>query len=280
MSVAVLLAAAGGGALALAVRELLRSAPALAAYMRSAGEALRRAGREGRVPTEAERRRLGVLAGAGLGAVAVLLIGPGPLAALAAAGPALAGWLLARRRARYRLALERSVPLMAAALADSVSAGGSLRRALIEVGASLDGPAAVELARVRADLELGVPVRGALAAMADRGGSERLGALAAAALSQERSGGDLALLLRRHSEAAEEAARAEAEARAQTAQARLTGGMVVAMPVGVALLVEMASPGFIASMLGEPASAVMLALALALQLAGYALIRRLGRVSE
>ena len=223
----VLLAAIGGGAVAVALREVLATMPSVLRQLDAALQTLALAGRENHAPTEAERRRLGVVAGSALGALAVLVSGPGPLAGVAAAGPAVAGWAVARRQRRYRLRVERDVPAIAAAIADAVAGGGSLRAALLGAGTALEGPSAVELARAAADLELGLPPREALAGMLERVPSERLEALVAAVLSQERVGGDLADLLRRHALAAAQRQRAEKEARAATAQARLTGGMVV-----------------------------------------------------
>ena len=69
--------------------------------------------------------------------------------------------------------------------------------------------------------------------------------IVAAALLQRDAGGDLARLLRDCARAAEDAARLAREARAATAQARFTGLIVVLLPLGGALLAELASPGYL-----------------------------------
>jgi tight adherence protein B len=274
----VLLAGAGGAAVAVALREALGSAPALVSQLEAAARTLVLAGRENRAPSEAERRRLGMVSGAAIFLVAVLLAGIGPVAGVAAAGPAIAGWAVAARRRRYRERVEQDVPAIASGTADAVGAGGSLRIALLGAGGTLEGPSAVELARVGADLELGMPAREALAAMSKRVGSERVEALVAAIVSQERAGGDLAMLLRRHAQAAARRQRAERDARSATAQARLTGGMVVAMPIFMGLLVELMAPGFLGGLLANPLSVVLLAVAGGLQVCGFLAIRKLGEV--
>jgi tight adherence protein B len=217
---------------------------------------------------------------AAIAALAVLIAGPGPLALAAAAGPWCVGALVAHRRERYRRAVERAIPEIAAAIADAVSGGQSVRAALIAAAASLEGPAAAELARVAADLELGSSTRDALAAMRARLRSERVDSLATALLSQQLAGGDVAGLMRRLGAAAADRDRVADEARAATTQARFTGLLVVALPAGAALFAELLQPGFISRMLGEPASAVLLLAAAALQFAGFAVIRRLGRQPE
>jgi tight adherence protein B len=274
----VLLAGAGGAAVAVALREALASGPAGAAQLEAAARTVVHAGRENRAPTEAERRRLGLVSGAAILALVVLLTGLGPVAGVAAAGPAIAGWAIGARRRRYRERVEDDVPVIASGIADAVGAGGSLRIALLGAGGTLEGPSAVELARVGADLELGVPAREALAAMSRRVGSERVEALVAAIVSQERAGGDLAMLLRRHAQAAARRQRAERDARSATAQARLTGGMVVAMPLFMGLMVELMAPGFLGGLLANPVSVVLLAVAGALQVCGFLAIRKLGEV--
>lgn len=274
----VLLAALAGGLGAVATREALAATPAAGRWLALAVEPLRRAGREGYVPTEAERRRLAVVVtvAAGLGGLIVAGSGIAPL--LAAAGPAAAGWLLARRRETYRRAVERGLPGVATAVADALAAGRSPRAALMTAASSLSGPPGAELARVRAELRLGAPTRDALADLRRRLGSPRVDAFAAAMLSQELAGGDLAVLLRRFAAAAADRDRTEADARSATAQARFTGLLVVAMPVGAALLAELLEPGFVAGLVARTGSATLLLLAAGLQLAGFAAIRRLGRV--
>jgi tight adherence protein B len=273
-----LLGAVAGGLLALAAREAVLGTPAFAAWIRRALEPLARARREGYDPSAVERRRLG-----GLGAAAALLFGllvagPGFGLPLAVAGPGAAGWAVSRGRARYRRSVERNLPEIASAVADSLSAGRSLRASLAAATASLDGPAAVELARLAAELELGAPTAEALAGLRRRLRSPRVDAFAGAVLSQQLAGGDLAGLLRRFAEGAAEQDRAAQDARSATAQARFTGLLVVAMPSGAALFAELIQPGFLGHMLASPPAAAMLCLAAALQLAGFVAIRRLARV--
>ncbi|MEO7198423.1 MAG: type II secretion system F family protein [Solirubrobacterales bacterium] len=277
-AIPVLLAAVGGGAVAVAIREAVGAMPSVMRQLEAAARTLALAGRENRTPSELERRRLGVVAGATLGLGAVLVAGPGPVAGLAAAGPAVAGWAVARRQRRYRQRVERDVPAIASGIADAVAGGGSLRLALLGAGAAMEGPTAVELARVGADLELGIPVREALGGLLRRVPSDRIEALGFAILSQERAGGDLAELLRRHAVAAAQRQRAEQEAHSATAQARLTGGMVVAMPLFMGLMVELVSPGFAATMFADPAAVLLLSAAGVLQVGGFFAIRRLGTI--
>jgi tight adherence protein B len=275
-----LIGALAGGLLAMAAREAILASPAAAAWLRLALEPLRRAGREGYAPSTRERRRL-----AGLGAAAAILAGwlLGGLEValpLSVAGPALAGWAISSRRRRYRAAVERSLPEVATAVADSLGAGRSLRASLPAAAAYLDGPPAAELARLGAELDLGAGTAEAVAAWRARMRSERVDAFAAALLSQRLAGGDLAGLLRRFAAGAAERDRVAEDAKSATAQARFTGLLVVAMPTGGALFAELVQPGFLAKLLGSPAAAILLALAVGLQAIGFVAIRRISRVVD
>jgi tight adherence protein B len=278
--VTVLLGALAGGLLAMAARDAMLASPAVAAWLRLAVEPLRRAGREGYAPSTRERRRL-----AALGAVAAILAGwlLGGLEValpLSVAGPALAAWAISSRRRRYRAAVERSLPEVATAVADSLAAGRSLRASLPAAAAYLDGPPAAELARLGAELDLGAGTADAVAGWRARMRSERVDAFAAALLSQRLAGGDLAGLLRRFAAGAAERDRVAEDAKSATAQARFTGLLVVAMPTGGALFAELVQPGFLAKLLGSPASAILLALAAGLQAIGFVAIRRLSKVVD
>ncbi|HEX5988647.1 MAG TPA: type II secretion system F family protein [Solirubrobacterales bacterium] len=280
MSLPVLVAAVAGGLGALAVREALLASPAAAQWLRLALEPLRRAGEEGYAPSTRERRRLAAL-GTAAAIAAGWFVGGWLLALpLAVAGPALAGSTIAARRRRYRRAIERSLPEVATSIADSLSAGRSLRASLAGCAVSLDGPPAAELARLAAEMELGAPTAEAIARWRGRMRSERVDAFAAALLSQRLAGGDLAGLLRRFAAGAAERERVAEDARSATAQARFTGLLVVAMPTGGALLAELLQPGFLVGLLGSPPAAVLLAMAVALQLLGFAVIRRFSQVVE
>jgi tight adherence protein B len=272
--------AAAGGLAAVGAREAVLATPALASWVRLALEPLRRAGREGYVPSVLERRRLALLGTIAATVAGWFLAGLAVALPLAVAGPAIAASAVNGRRRRYRRAVERALPDVALAIADSLGAGRSLRASLPAAAGSLDGPPAVELVRLGAELDLGSPTDSAVAAWRGRMRSPRVDAFAAALLSQRLAGGDLAGLLRRFAEGAAERDRVAEDARAATAQARFTGLLVVAMPTGGALFAELIHPGFLVEVLTAPASAVLLGLAAALQLAGLVAVRRLSRVLE
>ena len=237
-----------------------------------------RAGREGRDPGAAERRRL-LLAGALVAGMSGLALA-GPLAGLVlgAGGPWLVSRALRARREHFRRAVEREAAGLAIALADALAGGHSLRGALGEAAQGVPGPAGHELRRVVAELAAGAATDDALEALRLRVPSQRLDAIVAACLVQRRAGGDLARLLRECAAAFGDQARLEGEVRSATAQARFTGVVVVLLPAGGAMLAELASPGFIAGLWSSFLTAWLVGIAVVLQLGAAVAIRRLGRV--
>jgi tight adherence protein B len=276
------LAFAAAACAVLAIGELGSALPgrarSLAAGAGRLADAVVRVGREGRDPRAAERRRL-LFAGA----VAALLAGgslagPLPGLALACAGPWIVSRALRARRERFRRDVGEGVPAMAVAIADALGGGHSLRGALPEAAASVPGPAGHELRRAAAELAAGARTEAALEALRARAPSPQLDTLVAACLLQRRAGGDLARLLRDCARAFEDQSRVEGEARSATAQARFTGLIVVLLPLGGALLAELASPGWLLGLWGSFLTAWLVSIAVALQVAAAVLIRRLGRV--
>jgi tight adherence protein B len=129
-----------------------------------------------------------------------------------------------------------------------------------------------------APLATGATTPDALEALLQRTRSARLDTLVAACLLQHRAGGDLARLLRETARSMEDQSRLEGEVRAATAQARFTGVLVVLLPIGGALLTELASPGFLAGLASSFLTAWLVGIALALQVLAAVLIHRLGQV--
>jgi tight adherence protein B len=206
-------------------------------------------------------------------------MGPLPGLALGAGGPWVVARLLRARRERFRRAVDAGVPALALALADALAGGHSLRGALGEATRSVGGAAGHELRRACAELAAGAPTDDALEATRARARSPRLDTIVAACVLQRRAGGDLARLLRETARSMEEQSRLEGELRAATAQARFTGALVVALPLGGAALAELASPGWLAGLWSSFLTAWLVGVALFLQGLAAVLIRRLGRVT-
>jgi tight adherence protein B len=271
--------AAAGELLALGVPAVRERLPLALRRVLVLADVAVRVGREGRDPGAGERRRL--LSAGALTAFAVGWIVAGPLVGLVlgAVGPWTVARLLRARREHYRRAVDSGADAVAISLADALAAGHSLRGAVTESAQAIGGQTGHELRRSAAELAAGARTELALEDLRFRTGSRRLGVIVAACLVQRGAGGDLARLLRECAEGFADQARLEDEVRAATAQARFTGLVVVLLPLGGALLAELASPGFVEGLASSFLTAWLVGLAVAMQVAAAFLIRKLGRVS-
>jgi len=187
--------------------------------------------------------------------------------------------VLRAARARRREKLATAAPLVARAIADGLAGGHSIRGALVEATrGGMIGPPAAELNRVRAELMLGDPTDAVLERWRARAGHPAYDSLTAAIALQREAGGDLAGLLRGLATALEEHVRAEADARALTAQARFTALIVAVLPLLAAGLAELGSPGYLASLISKPISAILVLTSLALQVLAWIAVRRIARL--
>lgn len=226
-----------------------------------------------------ERRRLVVLAASALLAGGWLLAGPVAGLILAAVAPALGSRVVALTRRRRRDRLAAAAPAVARALADGLAGGHSVRGALAAAGhGGIPGPAAAELRTVGAELALGDRTDAVLERWRARAGHSAYDAIAAAIMLQREAGGDLARLLRGLAAALEDQVRAEADARSLTAQARFTALIVAVLPLIGAVLAELASPGYLANLVAQPLSAILVATSCALQMLAWISVRRISRL--
>jgi tight adherence protein B len=237
--------------------------------------------REGRAPSAPERRRLALVGTAALLAGGWLVAGPLAGVACAAAAPFAVARLVLARRARWRADLARGAPVAARALADALAGGHAIRGAIgVAAEGGVPGAAEGELHAAARALALGAPTAAVLERVRVRAADPAWDTIVAAILLARESGGNLAGLLRSIAAAQEEAVRVEADARSATAQARFTAWLVAALPVGAAVLAELARPGYLGSVLHAPLAPVLLAVAASLQLVACVLIRRIARLGD
>jgi tight adherence protein C len=132
-------------------------------------------------------------------------------------------WIDRRIRHRQR-GLRRALPdmldLMTVCLEGGLSLQGTLQRVGDELGMAHPSLAG-ELTIVQREIDLGVPVHGALRRLADRTGCEGIRRLATCMRDAQRQGTDLAGALRIHSDTMRDQREAEAEETAQKASVKI-----------------------------------------------------------
>jgi tight adherence protein B len=156
-------------------------------------------------------------------------------------------WVLYQRSARMRrfnLQLPEAIDLMARAL----RAGYSLPSALVMVADEMPDPVGTEFRRTSDELNFGLPFREALTNLARRIPVTDFRFLMTAILVQKETGGNLVELFDKTAVVLRSRIQLERKVRVYTAQGRLTGGILVAMPFILFAVLNLIRPGYSAPM--------------------------------
>ncbi|PJG45847.1 pilus assembly protein TadB [Sphingobium sp. LB126] len=230
---------------------------------------------------EMTARAMGIFSGAlGLAAL-VALVAAGPVAALAVVAGVpvgVLGWV--RRRARRRMeALIEALPYYIDAVRQMQAVGNSLAQALER--ALADAPLIVQdfIAPVARRLELGAPVADAMQMLAERLRVPEISMLAAAIRTNMRYGGSISAVLLNLSNILRERIRIKRELKAAISEARISGRVLIVMPlVAMAALVAM-NPGYVDFFVKNPRGHQLGVVAVVLQAMGMLVMRRVMRLA-
>ena len=197
------------------------------------------------------------------------------LASAAAVAPMfLARWLFARR---LRL-LSTQWPDALSLLAASLRSGSSLVQAMTQAARELPAPCGQELSLCLQEQRLGVALETALMRLEDRARSEGLSLFVAAVRVSQETGGHLAETLDRLADTLRRKAALEGRVDALTAQGRLQGWVMLALPVAVAAALFLIEPGPMHSLFTSWPGRLLLCLVAVLEACGLHFIRRITHV--
>jgi len=226
-------------------------------------------------------RALGIFGGVLVLAALFALFAAGPVAALTVVVGvplALLGWV--KRRARRRVeALIEALPYYIDAVRQMQAVGNSLAQALER--ALADAPAIVQayIAPVARRLELGAPVADAMQMLAERLRVPEISMLAAAIRTNMRYGGSISAVLLNLANILRERIRIKRELKAAISEAKISGRVLIVMPlVAMALLVAM-NPDYIHFFVNDPRGHRLAVVAVVLQGMGMLVMRRVMRLA-
>ncbi len=196
------------------------------------------------------------------------------LVALAAFGavPGLGlAWLRRRRLARLSSQWPDATMLVAGAL----RAGSSLPQALAQAARELPSPSGRELDLVVREQRLGVGLDAALSSLERRVPLDGVVLFAAAARIAQESGGHLAETLERLADTLRRKAAVEGRIDALTAQGRLQGWVMAALPIAVGAALFAIEPVAMRPLVSTWQGGAVCALVVALEVLGLHVIRRI-----
>lgn len=135
-----------------------------------------------------------------------------------------------------------------AMLASSLRSGYSLLQSMDLVSKEGSGPVATEFRRVVQEVGLGLTTEAALANLLRRVPSDDLDLMITAVNIQHEVGGNLSQILESIAHTIRERVRIKGEIRTLTAQGRISGYVITALPVGLAIFLTLINPGYMAPM--------------------------------
>lgn len=191
----------------------------------------------------------------------------------------LFGLVYLKSKARKRLLLlEAQLPAVLQLLAGSLDSGSSLLLALELAGEEGDAPLATELNRVIAETRVGRPLLESLEAMAQRIGSKDISWTVEAIRIQHQTGGKLADTLRVLAEFMRARLEVRGEVRALSAEARISGKVLIGMPIAIGLFLFIFRRGYLDPLLTTTLGQLMLGAAVVGMILGSFWMRRLVQV--
>lgn len=184
----------------------------------------------------------------------MLLVEIGATAVLALLPLARVAWARSRRVRAFENALPLAIDMMARAL----RAGHSTASALELMTQGAPEPACSEFSEVFRQQNFGLPLRDALLQMLDRVPSQDLRVVSTAIIVQRETGGNLVEILDRTVFIIRERQRIKGEIRIQTAQGRMTGWILSALPVIMLGLINFVDPGYSKILFTDPTGHILI----------------------
>jgi tight adherence protein B len=226
-------------------------------------------------------RLLGVSAAVGLAGAFVLSWGS-PLWVVTVPLGLAAGWLpitFVRIRAERRVRkFEEQFPEAIELIARALRAGHAMTTGLALVAEELPDPVGGEFRLVYDRQNFGMSMPDALRLFAERVPLLDARFFVTAVLTQRESGGNLAEILDNLGDVIRQRFRVKRQIRVVTAHARLTGWVLVLMPVVIALAMVVVAPDHILTLVRDPLGIQMAVVAVGLWAVGYLAIRKLTNV--
>jgi tight adherence protein B len=182
--------------------------------------------------------------------------------------------LLYKRSKRLR-EFEKQLPDALDFLARAMRAGHAFSVSLKVMADESPDPLGQEFRRLCTEFNLGAPLPTVLEALLARVPLIDLQFFAAAVTLQRQTGGNISEMMLRLAQVMRDRASLKGKVKAASAHGRLTGTVLTAMPICIALFLSITSPQYLGLLLKDPMGKYLIFGVLAGQIAGYLTIRKI-----
>ena len=186
----------------------------------------------------------------------------------------LARYLDNKRREKFNLQLPEALATMSNAL----RAGFSISQAFDSVVEQGEKPMCEEFAILQQQLKIGMSFEDALESMSQRVGSDDLTLVTTAILISRKTGGNVTEIFDKISDTIRGRQKIERKVKTLTAQGRMQGMIVSAMPVFLGLVMTLIKPGLMIPYLTSPLGATSVVVMCALIFVGWMMIRKIIKI--
>jgi tight adherence protein B len=186
-------------------------------------------------------------------------------------------WYVSRRRRQRQARINGQLEEMLTLVANSLRSGYGLLQSFEYASRQIAPPLAGELKRMLQEANLGAGAEAAIEALADRIASPDMEMVVTAIAIQRTVGGNLAQTLENVAYTMRERDRIRGEIKTLTAQQRMTGIIIGALPVFVGVIMFAMNPDYMMPLFTETAGKILLLVAVAMEAAGVFLIRSMMR---
>jgi tight adherence protein B len=249
------------------------------------GRGLEHSRRWARLVQEIELAQIGlpleqIIAFTGVGTILVgwllVIVTGSPVAAvLALCLPVSVRIAIRVRVDRERRAFDDQLPDNLQVVAAAMRAGHTFVGALAIVAEDAPEPSRRELSRVLADEQLGIPLADALSGVTVRMNSRDFEHVALVAALQRETGGNTAEVIDSVTDTIRERLDLRRLVRTLTAQGRISGWVVTALPVALLLIISVVNPHYVHPLFHRTAGIIALGVAALMLVSGFLIIRRI-----
>lgn len=208
------------------------------------------------------------------GLAALFKAGLMPSATLAAVGAFLPILFIKIKKGKRIKAFEGQLGDTLIMICNGLKSGFSFQQTMENVANDMPPPIGIEFGRVCNEIRYGATMEEALNNMVERVKSPDLMLVVSAVLIQRTTGGNLSEILTTISQTIKERIQIKGEISSITAQGRMSGMIIGALPICIAAVLMVVNPDYMSSFFTTTAGKIMLAVSAVMEIIGFFAIRK------